>query len=112
MIQTECRRSAWTILEPSNPPDMHREDVVAAIRKTGLSCAALGRRHGLSNGAVSSALFRPWPQVEAIIAAHLGRPPSSIWPSRYDAAGRPLSGGWAYPSRRSGARHRQNGAAA
>ena len=79
----------------------HPEDVKAAVRKTGTSLTALALAHGLSESAVRRALIRPWPRVEAVIAAHLGRQPQDIWPSRYDARGRPLRG-----SRSTDKRHR------
>jgi Ner family transcriptional regulator len=63
--------------------DWHPEDVKAAIRKTGLTMTALSLSHGLAENAVRMTLRRPWPRVEAIIAAHLGLRPSDIWPSRY-----------------------------
>lgn len=72
--------------------DWHPEDVKAAVRKTGTSLAALSRKHGLSKTAARRALRCPWPRVQAIIAKHLGLKPQAIWPSRYDARGRPLPG--------------------
>lgn len=72
--------------------DWHPEDIKAAIRKTGVSLTALSRANGLSESAVRRTLIRPWPRVQAIIAQHLGLPASTLWPSRYDARGRPLSG--------------------
>ena len=72
--------------------DWHPEDVKAAVRKTGTSLTALALAHGLSESAVRRALICPWPKVQAVIAQHLGRQPQDIWPSRYDAAGRPLRG--------------------
>jgi len=42
---------------------------------------------------VNTALLRPWPHVEAIVADRLGLRPQDIWPSRYDADGKPLKGG-------------------
>ena len=71
--------------------DQHPEDVKAAIRKLGKSLAALAQEHGYHHSACGRALRRPWPAVEAIIAATIGEPPQAIWPSRYDAQGRPLS---------------------
>ena len=92
--------------------DWTRDDVKEAIRRTGLSCRQLSLRNGFSQIAVVTALTRPWPAVEGVIAKHLGLSPASIWPSRYDAQGQPKHGGWAYPNRRLGASHRQNGEAA
>lgn len=72
--------------------DWHPEDVKAAIRKTGTTLAALSLKAGLSEGAAKRALVVAWPRVQALIARHLGLRPQQIWPSRYDACGRPLRG--------------------
>lgn len=72
--------------------DWHPEDVKAAVRKTGTTLTALALAAGLSESAVRMTLRRPWPRVQALIARHLGLPPQEIWPSRYDARGRPLPG--------------------
>ena len=72
--------------------DWHPEDIKAAIRKTGASLTALAVRHGLSESAVRTTLRQPWPRVQAIIARHIGLAPQILWPSRYDAKGRPLAG--------------------
>lgn len=74
------------------PTDWHPEDLKAAIRKTGTTLTALALAHGLAGSAVRFTLIRPWPRVQAIIARHLGLRPQEIWPSRYDALGRPLRG--------------------
>jgi len=74
------------------PPDWHAEDIKAAIRKTGVTLTSFALAHGLSESAVRQTLRRPWPRVEALIAGHLKQRPQAIWPSRYDARGRPLSG--------------------
>ena len=71
--------------------DQHPEDVKAAIRKLGTSLRALSEAHGYDATACTRALRRPWPAVEAIIAQTIGELPQAIWPSRYDAQGRPLS---------------------
>lgn len=70
--------------------DWHREDIKAAIRKTGVTLEALALAHKLSRSAVRQTLLRPWPRVQAIVAQHLGVAPQEIWPSRYDAFGAPL----------------------
>jgi Ner family transcriptional regulator len=93
------------------PADWHPEDVKAAIRKTGTTLAALSRAAGLSAGAGKRCLIVAWPRVEAVIACHLGTVPQSIWPTRYDAFGRPLRGLRAIdsgkPSRPGQSPHRQ-----
>ena len=71
--------------------DWHREDIKAAIRKSGLTMSELSRRHGFEASAVRQTLGRPWPGVEAVIAGHLGMSPQVIWPSRYGEHGHPLA---------------------
>ncbi len=88
--------------------DWHREDVAAAIRKTGVSLKHFGLMHGFSQAAVACALKRPWPNLERIIADHLRLHPQDIWPSRYGPNGEPLAGGWSHHKRRSGAKHAQS----
>ena len=39
---------------------------------------------GFNAAAVSQALKRPWPAVERAIAEHLGIPPWTLWPERYE----------------------------
>jgi Ner family transcriptional regulator len=79
----------------SNPPpvpaDWHPADVLAALKKRGLSLAGLSVAHGYHATAAGKALKRPWPALEALIAAALGLAPAQIWPSRYDAEGNPIS---------------------
>ena len=70
--------------------DWHPEDIKAAIRKSGITLNGLSLESGLTASAVRFTLIRPWPRVQAIIAARLGKLPQDIWPSRYDGAGNPL----------------------
>lgn len=75
---------------PSAKFDWHPADVKAALEKRGITQTALARAHDYDASAPGKALHRPWPAMERIIAAALGRKPQEIWPSRYDAAGNPL----------------------
>lgn len=63
--------------------DLHRADIIAALKKKGISMSALSRKHGLASTTLANALDRPWPKGERIIASALGLEPSEIWPSRY-----------------------------
>ena len=63
--------------------DWHRADIVAALHKAGWSLRKLSEEVGLSAGTLKSALDRPYPKAEAIIATAIGVDPKSIWPSRY-----------------------------
>lgn len=68
---------------PAPLQDWHRADIIAAIRKTGISLSALSRQHQLSSSTLANALDRKWPRGEQIIATHLNLSPQVIWPSRY-----------------------------
>jgi Ner family transcriptional regulator len=72
--------------------DWHREDVKAAVRKSGTTLVALALTNGFTETTVRKALDRPSPRAEAIIARQLGVTPQTIWPSRYDSAGNPVRG--------------------
>lgn len=63
--------------------DWHSADIIAALRKNGLTLAALSRESGLSSSTLANTLVRPWPKGELIIANRLGVSPEEIWPSRY-----------------------------
>lgn len=70
--------------------DWHPEAIKAAIRISGTTLSQLSVEHGYAREAVRISLRKPWPAVEAIVAARLGRPPHEIWPTRYDASGNSL----------------------
>lgn len=82
---------AATSAKPRPLTDMHREDIKAAIRKSGISLAELSAQAGYDPGAVSRTLRVPWPAVEAIIARQIGKRPEEVWPSRYHPDGSPRS---------------------
>lgn len=64
--------------------DWHRADIVAAVKKQGWSLRKLSKEAGLSEGTLKSALDRPYPKAERIIAAAIGVQPEAIWPTRYE----------------------------
>ncbi len=64
--------------------DWHRADVIAELRKRGLTLAELGRKNGLSSSTVKNALDKHYINGEEIIATALGMKPEQIWPSRYE----------------------------
>lgn len=63
--------------------DWHSADIIAALKKRGLTLSGLSRESGLSSSTLSNALVRPWTKGEQIIATALGLSPKEIWPSRY-----------------------------
>ena len=74
----------------SPPKDWHPADIKAALAKASWSLNQLGIEHGYTRmSTLADALHRPYPKAERIIAKALGVKPQEIWPSRYDAAGKP-----------------------
>lgn len=64
--------------------DWHPEDIKAAIRKKGVSMAALARANGYENPRTFLNVFKvPYPKIQKIIAGFLEVPAEEIWPSRY-----------------------------
>jgi Ner family transcriptional regulator len=61
--------------------DWHPADVVAALRKRGLSLRRIGLAHGYKQ--IQNVLVRPWWVVEQLVAQALEVPAEQIWPSRY-----------------------------
>lgn len=75
----------------ASPKDWHRADIVAAVRKAGWSLRKLATHHGYSSATtLTTALSRPWPKGERLIADAIGENPADIWPSRY--AGKDTTG--------------------
>lgn len=67
-----------------NKLDWHPADVLAALKKRGKTLSGLSRAHGYHATAAGKALKKPWPALEALIAAELGLDPEDIWPTRYE----------------------------
>ncbi len=74
------------------PEDWHRADIKAALEKQGYSLADISKLEGLQPLTANNVLRKPYPRIESRIASILGFEPQDIWPSRYDANGRPLRG--------------------
>jgi Ner family transcriptional regulator len=77
--------------QPLTSIDWHPADVLAALKKRGHSLAGLSIANGYHPTAAGKALKRPWPAMEAIVAAAIGLSPATIWPSRYDPGGQPIN---------------------
>lgn len=68
--------------------DWNPEDIKAAVRKRGVSMAALAEANGVSPQILSLALRATISErAENIIADFIGMPPGKIWPTRYDRDG-------------------------
>lgn len=63
--------------------DWHSADIIAALRKKGITLAKLSRQSGFSSSTLHNTLIRPWTKGEHIIANAIGVAPQIIWPSRY-----------------------------
>lgn len=59
----------------------HAQDIIAAVRKSGTTLAALSRAHGFGSRSLNSALTKRWPRGNAIIASHLNVSRHQIWPN-------------------------------
>lgn len=79
-----------TALKKPAAMDWHPSKVKAELDLAGWSLRQLGFEHGYTGDSSLSEVFRrPWPKVEGIIASTLGHKPHEIWPTRYDASGKP-----------------------
>ena len=56
--------------------------IVALLHQQGNSLRKLAISHGYSPRTFSTALYRSYPAIEAIIAHALGRTVAELWPSR------------------------------
>jgi len=64
----------------------HREDIKAAVRKTGITLSGLALSRGLSESACRTALSGRHPRAEAAIAEHIKVPLWELWPDRWQMA--------------------------
>src|SRR5690242_5337161 len=85
--------------QPAPSEGLTRNQIVAAIKDRGFTLEKLSVDHGLSSGACSVALSKPWPRVERIIARTIGVSPQKIWPPRYSGNGVPIKRGGKVKSR-------------
>lgn len=69
-------------------PDMHPEDIKAAIRKRGSNLTSLAEAVGLHKQSITAAIHaRVSARAEKAIADFLDMPAAKIWPSRYNKDG-------------------------
>jgi Ner family transcriptional regulator len=97
------------------PEGMHREDIMAALRKKHGPITHLAMSWGLSRCAITDTLRDPRAstRVERLIAEALGMRVQDIWPERWDKTGTPLPrSSKTRHSRNDPAPHRQNREAA
>ena len=63
--------------------DWHRADIIAALKKRGWSMRALAVETGFSYSTLKTALDKPYPKMERIIASAIGVPPEVSWAGRF-----------------------------
>lgn len=63
--------------------DWSRPFIIAALKDKGWSLRYLAEVSGYSVNTLKSALDKPYPNMERIIADAIGVPPEQIWPIRY-----------------------------
>lgn len=80
------------LLQKAKQQDWHNADIKAALEKTGWTLSKLAAAHGYARSTLCVPLKRAWPKGERIIATTLGTTPQTIWPSRYNEDGTPISG--------------------
>lgn len=72
------------------PPDWTRDEVLTALHNQGTSLRALARAYGVTVPSLARAFEAQFaPTAQQRLAAALGVAPQTIWPSRYEADGRP-----------------------
>jgi Ner family transcriptional regulator len=73
-------------MQSSDTPaqDWDRHEILAQVRRRGLTLSKLSRRAGWQPNTLNAALERPWPKGEKIIADALGLTVEDIWPSRVE----------------------------
>ena len=62
--------------------DWHRADILAELRKNGWSLRSLAEEGNVSYNTLKSALDRPYPKMERLIANAIGVAPEVIWAGR------------------------------
>ena len=58
-------------------------DIKAALEHEGWSCRQLSISRGYTSNAIQTALHRPYPKAEKVIAEVIGVSADEIWPDRY-----------------------------
>ncbi len=69
-------------------PAVRRAWIKFQLEVRGYSLARLAREHGVSRQQPQSALHKPYPKWERIIAEVLGLEPGALWPERYGPGAR------------------------
>lgn len=84
------------------PRAPHKEDIKAAIFKTGITLVHLSMEHGLNRDTVANSLRFPIPAANRAIAERLGVSLNHLWPDWYDTQGKRISLRSAYKHSASG----------
>lgn len=68
----------------------HPQDILAAVRKRGLTLTSLARDEGFARGTLHKALSQRYPNAHSIIASAIGRARHELWPQWYGPNDVPL----------------------
>lgn len=63
--------------------DWHRADILAELRKAGWSLRSLAQAGNVSYNTLKSALDKPYPKMERLLANAIGVAPEVIWAGRF-----------------------------
>ncbi|OOF68225.1 helix-turn-helix domain-containing protein [Rodentibacter caecimuris] len=71
------------VKKPKKPQNWHRADIIAALKKQNWSLRSLAKNNGINYSTLKSALDKPYPKMERIIAEAIGVPAEKIWAERF-----------------------------
>lgn len=74
--------SVFSDVKKTAQSDWHRADILAELRKKGWSLRSLAVEGKVSYNTLKSALDKPYPKMERLIANAIGVAPEIIWAGR------------------------------
>lgn len=74
--------SVFSDIKKTAEQDWHRADILAELRKKGWSLRSLAIEGKVSYNTLKSALDKPYPKMERLIANAIGVAPEIIWAGR------------------------------
>lgn len=67
----------------------HKQDIIAAVRKRGMSLRALSLKSGFAQDTLNKALTQRFPNAHQVIAEFVGVERQVLWPQWYQTSGSP-----------------------
>ena len=74
--------SVFNDIKKTAQSDWNRADILAELRKKGWSLRSLAKAGNVSHNTLKSALDKPYPKMERLIANAIGVAPEIIWAGR------------------------------